>query len=77
MADWNIKAGETNGTAIILGPCIRMELKCHDTAAPSLAKKFISDSKSATVQLYLEENTHMQKKAINVVTCQGEGKKTQ
>lgn len=54
-----------------------MELKCHDTAAPSLAKKFISDSKSATVQLYLEENTHMQKKAINVVTCQGEGKKTQ
>lgn len=35
------KAGETNGTAIILGPYIRMELKCHDmsTAAPSLAKK--------------------------------------
>lgn len=66
------KAGETNDTTIILGPCIRMELKCHDMSspAPSLAKKFLSVSKSATVELYLEENNHIQKKTINtVVVC--------
>lgn len=34
------KAGKTNDTTIILGPFIRMELKCPDmsSAAPSLAK---------------------------------------
>lgn len=71
------KAGKANDTAMILGPCIRMELKCHAmcSAAPSLAKKFLSDSKSATVQLYLEENNHVQRKTINtVVVCQGDGK---
>lgn len=70
------KAGEANDTAMILGPCIRMELKCRAmcSAAPSLWKKILSDSKSATVQLYLEENNHVQRKTINtVVACQGEG----